>query len=145
MGELVLAGPGFEGWGEAGLGIWLGEGVRAELNTEGCRQDVGLGDLLRGGLDVGGEGGASVWVGFGEKIDVSVGVAVWEVVGGWVRATWVRVGEGIGVGAGLGPDNGDAVGGVLDALTRAPCGGGVETATAGDGSEELRDDLGPNV
>lgn len=48
------------------------------------------------------------------------------------------------VGAGLGPDNGEAEGGVLDALARGLWGcGGEEVTNEEGGEEEVRDDLGP--
>lgn len=56
----------------------------------------------------------------------------------------VGIGEGIVVGEGLGPDNGEAEGGVLDALARGLWGcGGEEVTKEEGGEEEVRDDLGP--
>lgn len=50
------------------------------------------------------------------------------------------------VGTRLGPDNGEAEGGVLDALARGLGGCGWEEVTdEGRGDEKLRDDLGPYV
>lgn len=48
------------------------------------------------------------------------------------------------VGARLGPNNGEAEGGVLDALARGLWGcGGEEGTNEEGGEEEVRDDLGP--
>lgn len=56
----------------------------------------------------------------------------------------VGTGEGIVVGEGLGPDNGEAEGGVLDALARGLWGCGGEKVTKEEGGEEdVSDDLGP--
>lgn len=56
----------------------------------------------------------------------------------------VGIGEVIGVGEGLGPDNGEAEGGVLDALARGLCGCDEEEVTEEEGGEEeVKDDLGP--
>lgn len=59
----------------------------------------------------------------------------------------VCIGEGIGVGAGLGPDNGEAEGGVLEALARGLWGhGGIGVIKEEGGEEEaVKGDLGPYV
>lgn len=65
---------------------------------------------------------------------------------GWVRVVWVGViaGEATGVRAGLGPDNGEAEGGVLDAFALGLWGcGGEEESKEDGGEEDVRDDLGP--
>lgn len=56
----------------------------------------------------------------------------------------VGIGEGVGVWAGLGPDNGEGEGGVLDALALGLWGcGGEEATKEEEGGEEVRDDLAP--
>lgn len=63
-----------------------------------------------------------------------------------VRAVWVgvRMGEGIGVRTGLGPDNGEAEGGVLDALALGLWGcDGVGVPKEDGGEEEVSDGFVP--
>lgn len=53
----------------------------------------------------------------------------------------VGVGEGVGVGARLKADNGEADGGVMEALGRGLEGCGGEEATREDGGEEVKEDF----
>lgn len=144
VGEVVLAGVG-EGvivWvgvrGESCFWMWLEAGTLAELETEGWRQGVVLWALLWEGTGV---------IGIGEEqgigvTGVKVCVGVWEGVEVRVRDVWE--GEGIRVGAGLGPDSKEAVWGVLDTLALGLWGCSGEEATKEEGGEEeVRDDLGP--
>lgn len=67
------------------FGIWLELGPLAELETQGCRQGLGLWDLLWDGTDVTGMGqgeseGIRVWVGV-----TGVRVGVWDGVEEQVR------------------------------------------------------------
>lgn len=94
VGKLVLAGDGegVEVWlgvrGEACFGIWLEVGTLAELKT-GCKQGVGLWDLLSKGTDV-------IGMGEGEGVGVRVWIAVgvWEITG---ERVCVGVWEGVEV------------------------------------------------
>lgn len=55
----------------------------------------------------------------------------------------VGIGEGFGVRAGLGPDNGEAEGGVFDALPLGLWGGVDEEAREEGGEEDVSGDLVP--